>query len=62
MDKKIIWAVVAVIIIVLGAIFYTHGVPVWVSISNVISLAIGIALGFIASVLYVKYFKKDKNE
>lgn len=59
MNKKtIIWSIVVAVVVVLGVILYTHGVPVWVSITNVISAAVGIVLGWIAHVLYNKYIKE----
>lgn len=59
MNKKtIIWSIVVAVVVVLGVILYTHGVPVWVSIANVISAAVGIVLGWIAHVLYNKYIKE----
>lgn len=63
MNKKtIIWTIVVVVVVVLGTIFYTHGVPVWVSITNVVAAAVGIVLGWIAHVLYNKYIKESGNE
>lgn len=60
MNKKtIIWSIVIVIAVVIGVIIYTHGVPVWVSISNVIVLVVGVVLGWIAHVLYNKYIKEN---
>lgn len=60
MNKKtIIWSIVIVIAVVIGVIIYTHGVPVWVSISNVIALVVGVVLGWIAHVLYNKYIKEN---
>lgn len=60
MNKKtIIWSIVIVIAVVIGVIIYTHGVPVWVSISNVITLVVGVVLGWIAHVLYNKYIKEN---
>lgn len=63
MNKKtVIWTIVVVFLVIVGVIIYTHGVPVWVSISNLIVAAAGIVLGWIAHVLYNKYIKEDENE
>lgn len=56
--RTIIWTVVIVIAVVIGALVYLHYTPVWVSISNVVSGAIGIVVGWIAHVLYNKYIKE----
>lgn len=56
--RTIIWTVVIVIAVVIGALVYLHYTPVWVSISNVVSGAIGVAVGWIAHVLYNKYIKE----
>lgn len=55
--KTIIWVAIIVAVII-GALVYMHYTPVWVSISNVVSLAIGVVVGWIAHVLYNKYIKE----
>lgn len=56
--KTIIWVAI-IVAVVIGALVYIHYTPVWVSISNVVSLAIGVvAGGWIAHVLHNKYIKE----
>ena len=55
--KTIIWIAV-IVAVVIGVLVYMHYTPVWVSISNVILGAVGIAIGWIAHVLYNKYVKE----
>lgn len=55
--KTIIWAAI-IVAVVIGVLVYMHYTPVWVSISNVVNLAIGVAVGWIAHVLYNKYIKE----
>jgi hypothetical protein len=54
--KLIIAAIVAVVII--GVILYLHFAPVWTSVVNVVVVAVGIVVGWIAHVLYNKYIKE----
>ena len=54
--KTIIWVAI-IVAVVIGVLVYMHYIPVWVSISNVVSLAIGVVVGWIAHVLYNKYIK-----
>ena len=55
--KTIIWVAI-IVAVVIGALVYMHYTLVWVSISNVVSLAIGVVAGWIAHVLYNKYIKE----
>lgn len=55
--ETIIWIAV-ILAVVIGVLVYMHYTPVWVSISNVMSLAIGVVAGWIAHVLYNKYIKE----
>ena len=55
--KTIIWIAV-IVAVVIGVLVYMHYTPVCVSISNVIFGAVGIAIGWIAHVLYNKYVKE----
>lgn len=55
--KTIIWVAI-IVAVVIGALVYMHYTPVWVSISSVVSLAIGVVVGWIAHVLYNKYIKE----
>lgn len=55
--KTIIWVAI-IVAVVIGALVYMHYTPVCVSISNVVSLAIGVVAGWIAHVLYNKYIKE----
>lgn len=55
--KTIIWIAV-IVAVVIGVLVYMHYTPVWVSISNVICGAAGVAVGWIAHVLYNKYIKE----
>ena len=55
--KTIIWVAI-IVAVVIGALVYMHYTHVWVSISNVVSLAIGVVAGWIAHVLYNKYIKE----
>lgn len=53
--KYIFWIIVIIAVIVV--IIYTHYVPVWTSISNIIAGGIGIVLGWVGHILYEKYIK-----
>lgn len=58
MSKKFFfWIVIFAIII--GLLVYAHYVPIWVSITNIIMAIGGIVVGWMARVLYVKYFEND---
>ena len=55
--KTVIWVAI-IVAVVIGALEYIHDTPGWVSISNAVSLAIGVVVGWIAHVLYNKYIKE----
>jgi len=55
--KTIIWVAI-IVAVVIGALVYMHYTPVWVSISNIIFVAVGIVLGWTAHILYNKYIKE----
>ena len=55
--KNVIWWIIIVAIIIISILLYMHYTPVWVSISNVIFVSIGIIIGWFANILYVKFIK-----
>lgn len=50
-NKIIIWVAILLVVII-GLLIYNHYIPVWVSISNVISFIVGVAIGIL-----LKYLK-----
>lgn len=58
MNKKTIIFTAVIVVVIIGVLLYMHYAPVWVSISNILSFAIGVVLGWIAHVLYNKYVKE----
>lgn len=53
--KKTLIITAIVLVVVDGVLLYVHYSPVWVNLSNVVALAIGVVIGWIARVLYAKY-------
>lgn len=47
MKKKIIVWVAILLVVIIGLLIYNHYIPVWVSISNVISFIVGAVLGIL---------------
>ena len=53
MRKRIItWCVIVLVVIL--TLVYTHKVPVWVSMSNVVSFLVGSVAGWFAKIVYDK--------
>lgn len=60
MRKRIItWCVIVLVVIL--TLVYTHKVPVWVSMSNVVSFLVGSVAGWFAKIVYDK-MKKTYGE
>lgn len=60
MKQKIIYAAIAVVALV-GIMLYVHYVPIWNSVTNLISLCVGSIIGWVAHILYLKLFKKEED-
>lgn len=56
MKKKII-IITAIVFFVLGILLYVKFTPVWVSVSSLIGVGIGLVCGWVAHILYTKYVK-----
>lgn len=61
MKKNVLIITAVLILIVIALLIYAHKVPIWVSLSNIISILSGLILGWITRVLYAKYVLKDNN-
>lgn len=62
MKKKLIIAAIVIAIIV-GVMLYMHYTPFWVNLTTVVSFGVGVVAGWVARVVYDKYFKEDvQNE
>ena len=62
MKKKLIIAGIVIAIIV-GVMLYMHYTPFWVNLTIVVSFGVGVVAGWVARVVYDKYFKEDvQNE
>lgn len=57
MKKKLIFAAIVVVIII-AILLFAHYAPVWVSLTNIITFFVGVAIGWIAHIIYEKYFKE----
>lgn len=61
MKKKLI--VVAVIIaVIVGVMLYMHHTPFWVNLTTVVSFGVGAVVGWVAHMVYDKYFKGDVQD
>ena len=62
MKKKLIIAAIVIAIIV-GVMLYMHYTPFWVNLTTVVSFGVGVVAGWVARLVYDKYFKEDaQNE
>ena len=59
MQKKLIFAAIVIAIIV-GVMLYMHYTPFWVNLTTVVSFGVGAVVGWMARVVYDKYFRKEK--
>ena len=57
MKKKLIFSAIVVVIII-AILLFAHYAPVWVSLTNIITFIVGAAIGWIARIIYEKYFKE----
>ncbi len=62
MKKKVLIWTAVFILVVIAMLVYAHFVPVWVSFGNVMGFSVGIILGWVAHILYVKYVLNDNCE
>lgn len=59
MKKKLIIAAIVIAIIV-GVMLYLHYIPFWVNLTTVVSFGVGAVVGWVAHMVYNKYFRKEK--
>lgn len=59
MKKKLIIAAIIVAVIV-GVMLYMHYTPFWVNLTTVVSFGVGAVVGWVAHMVYNKYFRKEK--
>ena len=59
MKKKLIIAAIVIAIIV-GVMLYMHYTPFWVNLTTVVSFGVGAVDGWVAHMVYNKYFRKEK--
>lgn len=59
MKKKLIIAAIIIAIIV-GVMLYMHYTPFWVNLTTVVSFGVGAVVGWVAHMVYNKYFRKEK--
>lgn len=59
MKKKLIIAAIVLAIIV-GVMLYMHYTPFWVNLTTVVSFGVGAVVGWVAHMVYNKYFRKEK--
>lgn len=59
MKKKLIIAAIVIAIIV-GVMLYMHYTPFWVNLTTVVSFSVGAVVGWVAHMVYDKYFRKEK--
>lgn len=59
MKKKLIITAIIVAVIV-GVMLYMHYTPFWVNLTTVVSFGVGAVVGWVAHVIYDKYFRKEK--
>lgn len=59
MKKKLIIAAIVIAIIV-GVMLCMHYTPFWVNLTTVVSFGVGAVVGWVAHVIYDKYFRKEK--
>lgn len=52
MKKKAFWMIMAVVVVIA---LFMHYAPVWVSVTSIISLAIGCIIGWLAHLLYNRH-------
>lgn len=55
--KKKVMIITAIILFVLGILLYVKFTPVWVSVSALVGVGIGLVCGWVTHVLYNKYVK-----
>lgn len=61
MKKELIITAIIVAVIV-GVMLYMHYTPFWVNLTTVVSFGIGVVAGWVAHVVYGKYFKKEVQD
>lgn len=59
MKKKLIITAIIVAVIV-GVMLYMHYTPFWVNLTTVVSFGVGAVVGWVAHMVYDKYFRKEK--
>ena len=59
MKKKLIIAAIVIAIIV-GVMLYMHYTQFWVNLTTVVSFGVGAVVGWVAHMVYNKYFRKEK--
>ncbi|MCQ1546107.1 hypothetical protein NN761_11050 [Bacteroides clarus] len=59
MKKKLIITAIIVAVIV-GVMLYMHYTPFWVNLTTVVSFGVGAVVGWVAHMVYNKYFRKEK--
>lgn len=59
MKKRLIIAAIIIAIIV-GVMLYMHYTPFWVNLTTVVSFGVGAVVGWVAHMVYNKYFRKEK--
>ena len=59
MKKKLIIAAIVIASIV-GVMLYMHYTPFWVNLTTVVSFGVGAVVGWVAHMVYNKYFRKEK--
>lgn len=61
MKRKIIFIAI-IVVIVIAILLFAHYAPVWVSITNLVALAVGVVLGWIANIVCNKFVKGKTEE
>ena len=61
MKKKLIITAIIVAVIV-GVMLYMHYTPFWVNLTTVVSFGVGAVVGWVAHMVYDKYFKGDVQD
>lgn len=49
-----------IIAIIVGVMLYMHYTPFWVNLTTVVSFGVGAVVGWVAHMVYNKYFRKEK--
>lgn len=59
--KKKAYVGLMIAVVIIGLLVYTHHVPLWASVSNMMCVGVGMVVGWSARILYSRYVTTTKG-